>query len=295
MTAPSPSSGKSGDVFPSPAIAYRPLDRTRPLRIGADAQRQHQVVDFMLRKGRRKDSVAAAAAYSAVGRRHRRSRSRRRAKGVRRVRGVESGEDDSECAACVTETSKGSASSPVNRIVAERGEAVRLGMAVARSVASLSLVIVIHAASQVAVHAAASVVTTRSNDSPSALNVSEEGSTLSEGGVGLSESLLFDRYRDGAGVVAAHADRSGAPCIRFIGCRGDTDGKKLPAPPPSEPCGLPSEDSTFIVSHSLGDSIFHSAVVVARFRTRVPPSASKTSVSGVTLNVGAEASGGCGS
>ena len=43
--------------------------------------------------------------------------------------------------------------------------------------------------------------------------------------VGLPESLLFDRYRDGAGVVAAHADRSGAPCIRFIGCRGDTDGK----------------------------------------------------------------------
>jgi len=182
----------------------------------------------------------------------------------------------------------------VNRIVAERGEAVRLGMAVARSVASLSLLIVIHAASQVAVHAAASVVTTRSNDSPSALNVSEEGSTLSEG--------MWDSPKAfcSTGIVTVPAS---LPLTRIEAVRrasvsldvAEIRMEKLPAPPPSEPCGLPSEDSTFIVSHSLGDSIFHSAVVVARFRTRVPPSASKTSVSGVTLNVGAGASGGCGS
>lgn len=207
---------------------------------------------------------------------------------------MESGEDDSECAACVTETSKGSASSPVNRIVAERGEAVRLGMAVARSVASLSLVIVIHAASQVAVHAAASVVTTRSNDSPSALNVSEEGSTLSEGVWDSPKAFCSTGIVTVPASLPAHADRSGAPCIRFIGCRGDTDGKVT---------GTSSERA---VRTAVGRFHFYRQPFARRFdfpfggcRREVQNESSslriETSVSGVTLNVGAEASGGCGS
>ena len=113
----------------------------------------------------------------------------------------------------------------MNRIVAERGEAVRLGMAV-RAERRVVVALDRHPCGFAGRRPRGGI---GRDDQVERLSVGFErqrgGFDTQRRDVGLPESLLFDRYRDGAGVVAAHADRSGAPCIRFIGCRGDTDGK----------------------------------------------------------------------